>query len=339
MRKLIMNCDDMERKCIDYFRGEYAFLSNFYPVSIVFEGIVYLNAEAAYQAQKCAERKDRVQFERLSADEAKRLGRKVELRSDWDQVKLAVMEAVVRAKFTQNPYLAEYLLATGDRELKEGNTWGDVYWGINLRTGKGENHLGHILMALRSELRETNISSDVPVNRQEFGPIDGISVEFGDISQSACMCIVNAANSSLLCDGDVDTAIHRAAGRGLLEACKSLNGCPTGEARITPGYRLKAEFVIHAVGPHYGVKDDAALLAKTYRSALRLAREYRIDSIAFPAISAGKFSYPKEDATRIAVEAIREWQHENEDYPMYIVFVCVDARIYDLFCTHIQKIR
>ena len=327
------------RECIDYFREEYEFLSNFYPACLEFEGTLYLNSEAAYQAQKCANAADRAQFSRMSADEAKRLGGKIEVRSDWEQVKLSVMEAVVYAKFAQNPYLAEYLLATGDMELKEGNTWGDVYWGINLRTGEGENHLGQILMALRSRFREEGIPTGVTINRRAFGPIGGISVEFGDITETDCACIVNAANNTLLGGGGVDGAIHRAAGKELLEACRVFNGCPTGEARITSGYRLKANYVIHAVGPRYGEKDDKTLLRSAYINSLRLARENGIESIAFPAISTGKFSYPKEAATRIAVEAVRAWQHENAAYPLRIAFVCVDARIYDLFCAHIQEIR
>lgn len=117
-------------------------MSNFYPVRVKFEGITYYNAEAAYQAQKCRIPRERECFAILGADEAKKLGRRVPLRPDWEEVKLPVMEAVVRAKFTQNPYLAKYLAETGDQVLKEGNHWHDLYWGVDMHTGEGENHLG-----------------------------------------------------------------------------------------------------------------------------------------------------------------------------------------------------
>ena len=106
---------------IDYFREEYDFLSNFYPTKVLFDGIIYYNSEAAYQAQKCLQQTDKEQFALLSADEAKRLGKKVEMRPDWDDVKFKIMEQVVYEKFTQNPTLAQDLLNTGDRILKEGN--------------------------------------------------------------------------------------------------------------------------------------------------------------------------------------------------------------------------
>ena len=115
------------RDAIDYFREEYDFLSNFYPTKVIFDGITYYNSEAAYQAQKCLRPEDRLQFARLSSDEAKRLGQKVERRSDWDDVRCDIMEQVVYAKFTQNPVLAQALLDTGDKPLKEGNPWKDLY--------------------------------------------------------------------------------------------------------------------------------------------------------------------------------------------------------------------
>ena len=106
---------------INYFREEYDFLSNFYPTKVLFDDIIYYNSEAAYQAQKCLQQTDKEQFALLSADEAKRLGKKVEMRRDWDDVKFKIMERVVYEKFTQNPTLAQDLLNTGNRILKEGN--------------------------------------------------------------------------------------------------------------------------------------------------------------------------------------------------------------------------
>ncbi len=134
------------------FRGAFDFLSNFYPVKIEVDGICYQNAEAAFQAQKCINPADRVPFAGLPAVKAKQRGRQVKLRPDWDVVRLSVMEKVVRAKFMQNPNLAARLVATGTMPLEEGNSFGDTFWGVDMRTGEGENHLGKILMKIRGEL-------------------------------------------------------------------------------------------------------------------------------------------------------------------------------------------
>lgn len=138
---------------INQFRNTYDFLSNFYNAPVTWEGLTYLNAEAVFQAAKVLTDEERMAFTVLPPNKAKRLGRQVQLRSDWETVKVGVMEEVVRAKFTQNPDLAARLLATGDATLVEGNTWGDTCWGVDTRTGKGENHLGQILMKVRGELR------------------------------------------------------------------------------------------------------------------------------------------------------------------------------------------
>ncbi len=133
----------------------------------------------------------------------------------------------------------------------------------------------------------------------------GLSVWQGDITTLAVDAIVNAANESLLGGGGVDGAIHRAAGPELLARCRTLNGCPTGEARITPGFRLPARWVIHTVGPvwHGGRQREEVLLAECYRNSLALAAEHRVRSIAFPAISCGVYGFPAEPAARIAVAA------------------------------------
>lgn len=140
----------MSTKVIAEFRGEHAFLSNFYDCVVRYLGRVYWSAEAAYQAQKCANESDRDKMATLSPSAAKRFGRVVPIVVNWELVKIAIMEQVVRAKFKQNHFLAAKLIATGDAELIEGNHWGDVFWGVY--RGKGENHLGKILMAERARL-------------------------------------------------------------------------------------------------------------------------------------------------------------------------------------------
>lgn len=135
----------------------------------------------------------------------------------------------------------------------------------------------------------------------------GIEIVQGDITSFAVDAIVNAANSSLLGGGGVDGAIHRAAGPQLLAECKSLGGCPTGEARLTLAYHLPARFVIHTVGPvwHGGDFGEAEQLANCYRNVLALAREHRLRSLAFPSISTGAYGFPLEQACRIALREVR----------------------------------
>ena len=142
-----------ERSEIDLFREEYEFLSNFYPAKITYEGICYYSSEAAYQAQKCKYEKDKLQFAEMYADEAKKFGRKIEIREDWDEIKIDIMRKIVAEKFFQHPRLAVRLLETGDKLLKEGNYWHDIFWGIDYRTREGENHLGKILMELREKYK------------------------------------------------------------------------------------------------------------------------------------------------------------------------------------------
>lgn len=128
----------------------------------------------------------------------------------------------------------------------------------------------------------------------------------GDIVAQDVDAVVNAANSSLLGGGGVDGAIHRAAGAELLAECRTLGGCPTGEARLTRGYKLQARFVIHAVGPVYrGHPQDAELLAAAHRSSLELAARRNLRSVAFPALSTGAYGYPFDEAAQVALETVK----------------------------------
>lgn len=135
---------------IDNFRNEFYFLSNFFEAPVFYNGLSFQSNEAAFQAQKCPDRAE--EFVNLDPSTAKRLGRRVQLRPDWESVKDAVMYEICLAKFIQNPKLKARLLLTGDAELVEGNTWGDKYWGIC--DGEGKNQLGKTLMRVRSELHD-----------------------------------------------------------------------------------------------------------------------------------------------------------------------------------------
>lgn len=138
----------------DFHEERYSFLSNFYEARVEYGGLVYGSNEAAFQAQKCMTEEEKIPFTEYGPGKSKGVGRRIRLRPDWESVKIGIMEEIVRAKFTQHPELTAKLLATGDMILVEGNYWGDTCWGVDTRTGQGENHLGKILMKIREELKE-----------------------------------------------------------------------------------------------------------------------------------------------------------------------------------------
>jgi O-acetyl-ADP-ribose deacetylase len=161
---------------------------------------------------------------------------------------------------------------------------------------------------------------------------DRMIVVDGDITLQHVDAIVNAANSSLLGGGGVDGAIHRAAGPELLAECRTLGGCPTGQAVITRGYLLPATYVIHTMGPiwHGGSHSEDGLLASCYRNSLALAVQHDIRTIAFPAISTGVYGFPLERATRIAIEEVHRFLEQNTTFQQ-VTFVCFGHRAYDTY--------
>lgn len=168
--------------------------------------------------------------------------------------------------------------------------------------------------------------------------LNRIEVIVGDITQVKVDAIVNAANSSLLGGGGVDGAIHRAAGPGLLEECRRLNGCPAGEARITGGHNLPARWVIHTVGPVWrgGNGQEEQLLARCYRSCFALAEKNSIRTIAFPAISTGAYRFPVEKACEIAIEETKSFLERNSFFEK-VILVCFEKRIYEAYQLAIKK--
>lgn len=150
-----------------------------------------------------------------------------------------------------------------------------------------------------------------------------IEIILGNIVNIEAEAIVNAANNTLLGGGGVDGAIHKAAGFELLNYCRNLNGCKTGEAVITPGFNLTAKYIIHTVGPVWkgGIYNEDKLLESSYKNCLSIAKEKCISSIAFPSVSTGVFNFPKKKAAEIALRVVMKYQKIN-NYPQKVIFVC-----------------
>jgi O-acetyl-ADP-ribose deacetylase (regulator of RNase III) len=175
-------------------------------------------------------------------------------------------------------------------------------------------------------------------NPMKSETLDRIAIRMGDITQVEVDAVVNAANPTLQGGGGVDGMIHWAAGSELLEECLKIGGCPTGEARITGGYNLPARYIIHTVGPVYGIdkEESPRLLSSCYRNSLNLAVRHGLQSIAFPAISCGIYGYPVEEACRIALDTTLEFL-ENDDSIRKVIFVLYSCKHYDIYSAYLHE--
>ena len=182
------------------------------------------------------------------------------------------------------------------------------------------------------DIMDKNTMDENAIDEKTLDDTNKMSIRViqADITTVIVDAIVNAANRTLLGGGGVDGAIHRAAGPDLLKECRTLNGCGTGEAKITKGYDLTASHVIHTVGPvwHGGDKGEAELLRNAYSNSLKLAKENNISSMAFPAISTGIYGYPKDQAAKIAVETVREFLKDNDMEVIFVTFGDEDEKLY-----------
>lgn len=314
----------------------HGFLSNWYPSDFTLDGMQFSSAEQYIMYRKCMTFGDTATAKKVmeTDDPAQQqaLARNAKGYHDvvWGGLRQVILMRALVAKFTQNEELRDALLDTGDDYLVEC-AHNDKLWAcgerldgsarLDIARWSGKNILGFALMEVRNMLQS-----------QEKTKRSSITIQQDDITTLDCECIVNAANTSLLGGGGVDGAIHRAAGPQLLEECRTLGGCKTGEAKITRGYKLPAKWVIHTVGPIYsGKAKDAELLASCYRNSLELAKAHDIHSIAFPAISTGVYGYPLEAATEVALSAVKTWLEENSDYSINVIFCCFDGHTCDVY--------
>ena len=321
--------DDEENGCF----------SNWFRRKFIIDDFEYLFVEQYMMAQKAKLFHDSERYTAILRAtqpwECKDLGKQVKPfdSNAWNAVKYEIVKAANRAKYEQNPDLKAKLLETGDAILAEASPK-DSIWGIGLDSvtaaetnpaeWPGQNLLGKILMELRSEFAGKKADAAETALRMVLGDITKVS----DVD-----AIVNAANKSLLGGGGVDGAIHRAAGPKLLEECRSLHGCETGEAKLTGAYHLPCKYVIHTVGPVWngGTHKEAELLADCYRNSLQLAVYHQIRSVAFPSISTGVYSYPVEEAANVAVVTVNQFIEEHPGQLDLVEWVLFDEQTRDVY--------
>ena len=303
---------------------KYGEFSNWFVRPFVIDDFKYFCVEQYMMAQKAKLFHDAENYTKIlranTAKGCKWLGKQVTPFDPivWDKAKYDIVKDGNRAKYEQNPDLKELLLSTGNSIMAEASPK-DKIWGIGMDANmaektdpsgwQGENLLGKILMELREEF-----GGGQPIEGEANPKPTQVRMIKADITKlSDVEAIVNAANKSLLGGGGVDGAIHRAAGSKLLEECRGLNGCETGEAKITGAYKLPCKYIIHTVGPVWngGRRNEAKLLADCYRNSLQLAVEKGIRTIAFPSISTGAYSFPVEQAAEIAVNTVNEFVEAN----------------------------
>lgn len=317
---------------------KYGEFSNWYQREFVIDDFRYFCVEQYMMAQKAKLFHDSVRYTAIlranSPKDCKALGKQVTPfdAKVWDAVKYDIVKTGNKAKFEQNPDLMNLLLSTGDRIMAEASPK-DKIWGIALdaETAKhinpeawpGQNLLGKILMELKAEYRKEQSKSSATELRMIKGDIT---------KQSDVEAIVNAANTSLL-GGGVDGAIHRAAGRQLLEECRKLNGCKTGEAKLTGAYKLPCKYIIHTVGPIWrgGNQDEEKFLAECYSNSLQIAVDQGIRSVAFPSISTGVYSFPKEKAAMIAVRTVNDFIEENSGSLDLVEWILFDEETLNIY--------
>ena len=323
---------------------ENGYLSNWYRCKFTVDDFEYLHVEQYMMAQKAKLFHDSVRYTAIlratEPRECKALGKKVapfDIKT-WNQVKFDIVKKGNRAKFEQNPDLKQKLLDTGNAVLAEASPL-DKVWGIGLDAAAaastdmaqwpGQGLLGIALMELRREF------SGGAGKETEVRMVKGDITKISDVE-----AIVNAANKSLLGGGGVDGAIHRAAGPKLLEECKTLHGCNTGEAKLTNAYNLPCKYVIHTVGPVWGggKRKEAQLLADCYRNSLQVAVDHKIRSVAFPSISTGAYRYPLEEAAKIAVATVNEFIEDHPGELDLVEWVLFDQKTYEAYDTKLSQL-
>ncbi len=238
------------------------------------------------------------------------------------------------AKFVEQPKLLESAELTILQKLLTTHIRKERFHSGHLAAMIDNGHILAILKRLKQIRLDMESSDQMNHNLSER-----ISVIQGDITKQQVDAIVNAANESLLGGGGVDGAIHQAAGKQLLEECRTLGGCPTGEAKITQGYKLPAKWVIHTVGPIWrgGRNEEDELLRSCYRNSLNLAQQKEIRTIAFPAISTGVYGFPLERATQIAVNEVKQFLSENLSFER-VIFVCFGDDSYRCYLKTVSEL-